>query len=93
MSRLSELSLFEEFSLRGRWWLPTRKAEPVPGELNFSSDGIRLDIDGKFGVNELQDTAANQRLRAFATLLVLKHLGLDEAMVARALCSHLNLAY
>jgi hypothetical protein len=35
----------------------------------------------------------NQRLRAFAALLVLKHLGLGEEKTARGLVSHLGLAY
>lgn len=57
MRRISELSLFDEFSIRGRWWLPARETETLPGELNFSGDGITLDLDGKFGITELQDTA------------------------------------
>jgi hypothetical protein len=58
MSRISDLSLFEEFSVRGRWWLPAREAESVAGEVTFSSSGITLDLDGKFDVKELQETAA-----------------------------------
>ena len=55
MSRLSELSLNEDFARRGRWWLPRRKSDTLAGEVSFSDRGIRLNLDGHFGIKEFQD--------------------------------------
>jgi hypothetical protein len=55
MSRISEVSLDEDFARRGRWWLPRRKSDTIAGELSFSERGIRLKLDGHFDVQEFQD--------------------------------------
>lgn len=48
-----ERDMFSEFSLRGRWWLPSNPNDQVPGILHFSNDGIRLRLDRSFSVQEL----------------------------------------
>jgi hypothetical protein len=52
------LSIFDEFSARGRFWLPGAESSDVPGQLSFSGGGIRLMLDGKFAVGELQTPGA-----------------------------------
>jgi ApeA N-terminal domain 1 len=48
----------KEFTVRGRWWLPGSANESIPGQLSFSNDAIRLELDGKFNVKELQSASA-----------------------------------
>lgn len=58
MAHVSELSVFDEFSARGRFWLPGEEASAIPGQLTFSGSGIRLVLDGKFAIEELQTPGA-----------------------------------
>src|SRR5580700_3037798 len=58
MGQISDLTMFDEFSVRGRFWLPAQEAEAIAGQLTFSAGGIRLTLDGKFDVKELQDAGA-----------------------------------
>ncbi len=58
---LKDLGLFDDFSIRGRWFLPDDPADVVPGELKFSTSGIELVLDGAFKVLSEPD--------AFASLL------------------------
>jgi len=58
MTRVSELSILDEFSARGRFWLPGKESDAIPGQLTFSGNGIRLVLDGKFSIEELQSPGA-----------------------------------
>jgi hypothetical protein len=49
MDKLERLGLFDEFVMRGRWYLPQESwSDAVPGELNFSTSGIQLKLDEMF---------------------------------------------
>ena len=48
MKKLDDLGLFDDFSIRGRWFLPQDPTDVVPGELTFSTSGIELKLDGAF---------------------------------------------
>ncbi len=45
--RLSDYELFDEFSVRGRWWLPDAPEDRVPGALSLSDGHIWLVLDGR----------------------------------------------
>jgi HEPN superfamily Apea-like protein/ApeA-like protein len=51
---LSDYGLLDEFSARGRWWLPNNRGDGIPGTLNFSDGRIQLELDGVFSVPELE---------------------------------------
>lgn len=51
----SDYNMFDEFSFRGKWWLPELPQATVTGELTFSSNGIRLRLDSPFPLPLLQD--------------------------------------
>jgi ApeA N-terminal domain 1/Apea-like HEPN len=59
VSRLAEVPLmqdrnmFNEFSIRGRWWLPNNPNDQVPGTMHFSNDSLKLRLDRTFWVQEL----------------------------------------
>jgi len=48
MKNLDDLRIFDAFTKRGRWFLPGTPDDSVPGELAFSSSGIRLRLDSRF---------------------------------------------
>lgn len=50
MKRLDDLTILDEFSVRGRWFLRDHPNDVVPGELQFSSAGIRLKLDDHFQI-------------------------------------------
>jgi hypothetical protein len=51
---LSDYGLLDDFSFRGRWWLPNNPADCVPGTLSFSNGRIQLELDSSFSVPELE---------------------------------------
>jgi len=38
--------LADSFEVKGRWWSPSNPDNPRSGTLNYSSDEIRLTLDG-----------------------------------------------
>src|SRR5206468_3572356 len=51
---LSDYGLLDDFSFRGRWWLPNNPTDFAPGTLSFSDGRIQLELDGSFSVPELE---------------------------------------
>ena len=51
---LSDYEFLNDFSSRGRWWLPDRPGDRIPGTLSFSDGRIQLELDGSFSVPELE---------------------------------------
>ena len=51
---LSDYEILDEFSFRGRWWLPNNPTDSIPGTLTFSDGRIELELDSLFSVPELE---------------------------------------
>lgn len=41
-----KLSIYDQFEIRGYWWLPSNPENVIAGILNFGMDGINLDLFG-----------------------------------------------
>lgn len=51
-----KLSIYNQFEIRGYWWLPSTPEHAIAGILNFSMEGINLEL---FGVLTKGDTSSN----------------------------------
>lgn len=46
--KASEQSLFDEFEIKGEWWLPNAVEDKLVGTLYFSKENIKLDLMGSW---------------------------------------------
>lgn len=43
------MTLFDDFEIRGTWWLESHPSQLIPGRLQCNQDRIRLELEGHFG--------------------------------------------
>lgn len=59
---LSEKTLFDEFEIRGTWWLTSDPEREIPGKLKCSPARIKLELDGRMGKGEEDDDSLRRVL-------------------------------
>jgi hypothetical protein len=56
--------MFSEFALRGRWWLPDKPGDQIPGIVRFSNERIELQLDRSFFVQEFSSAWSKGSVKA-----------------------------